>query len=122
MREVDAENPFGDGPARRAENVMDLLAAGSCKSSHIQRALSKADNCHALIVEDVQRLDLAFCNDRPRKLLLAGKWRLIFSLGILSAGDDGIFEDFLLHAFLILIAHEPAITLFFQRQNFMLHT
>ena len=56
---------------------MDFFRASCGKRGHIQRALAKADNCHAFVVENIQRTDVALGDYRSVELFLAGEGRAV---------------------------------------------
>src|SRR5215207_1836629 len=120
MCEVDAENPFGNCPARGAEDVVELSAAGCRKCGHIQRALAKANHYDAFVVEYIQRAYLTFGDNCACKLILLRELRLIFPFCVLTHGDHYIGEFLSVFSIPILIFYCPTRNTLFERENIMI--
>src|SRR5688572_7319830 len=116
MCEVEAENPLGNCPAWRAEDVMEFSAAGCRKCGHIQCALAKANHGDAFMVENIQRAYLTFSDDCPSKLLLPGELRLVFAFRVLTNRNHDVGEILHMLSIPILILYRPTRSILFKRE------
>ncbi len=122
MCEVCAQDPLGDQPVGRPEDMVDLRGPLCGQGGHVQGALAVTNDNHALSFETFQRGDIPFGDDVSSKQFLIHVGRQVLAIRVLPGGQNDKGEGFLMDPFLISNPQAPPIRFLGHAQDLMLET